>query len=702
MSGQRYNCAKDSVLDVCRRYLSFRGDIEDGVDRDILKLRIKALEDSRYTLVVVGEVKAGKSTFINALLGKRILPTDILQSSSAIVEICKSDKKYMQVRYADGHDERVEDDEASERLRQIGAIQDQYRDIPTTLIDAYIAEGRIKPDHPLPIVDLEAESDMRLEDKKSLIQEYVKSRPLAEIPKQITYGFPLKYAFDGLRLVDSPGVNAIGGVQNATYGYIQEANAVLFVHSVEHAVESGSFHKFVDGVVSDRIRRGSLFLILTKCGDKSEIEIEEKVGQARSTYEEKLDPHRVLHTDSMLKIISDEVQSHDSVASLEKYYREQKQILEEKYRHEKRQETRDEAVNFHTKWKLLNFILGENSLDRDSDPKTVREVLLKNSNFEEIERSIDEFSDRAPRLQLTELLDSVQSGYRNQANIHDQNLDAWKKKRKSPQTFEQDISRIQKLLDDSLLSVEVFSENVKKEHTGLNTSYQEQLGRIKSRCLKGIESAVSASSLDTARKALTDFQDAIRSLGDDITKQIRDEFEVEMKRLEGKFKAEHSITIPTVDIAGLVAKVKKTSYREIDVPRSPKGAWEWIQKILSLGRKEFKEKKTVYDAKMHVSGLDLPARRAVDKLSGEFPGLVGKLIDNFVNIFRKDMGTLIAERKEMLEEIKTRKVDNEEIMKNIAAATQKKKDIDAQMAQIDDMLGELRWAVEPRLASQQT
>ena len=86
--------------------------------------------------------------------------------------------------------------------------------------------------------------------------------PQTSLPKS-HFGFPLKYAFDGLRLVDSPGVNAVGGFQDATHGYIREANAVLFVHSLDSPVESASFRNFVNNVVPEHTRE-TLFLVLTK------------------------------------------------------------------------------------------------------------------------------------------------------------------------------------------------------------------------------------------------------------------------------------------------------------------------------------------------------------------------------------------------------------------------------------------------------
>lgn len=51
---------------------------------------IKALESSQYkplNIVIVGEVKAGKSSFLNALLGKEISEVDVLEATSSVIEV---------------------------------------------------------------------------------------------------------------------------------------------------------------------------------------------------------------------------------------------------------------------------------------------------------------------------------------------------------------------------------------------------------------------------------------------------------------------------------------------------------------------------------------------------------------------------------------------------------------------------------------
>ena len=98
----------------------------------------KNIATEKFLLAIVGEVNAGKSTFINALLGEAMLPSDILQATSEIVEIDKSDKKEVRVTFANGTEQVVEDDlrtpenEAVPFLKKIAAVKDEYRDIPSS------------------------------------------------------------------------------------------------------------------------------------------------------------------------------------------------------------------------------------------------------------------------------------------------------------------------------------------------------------------------------------------------------------------------------------------------------------------------------------------------------------------------------------------------------------------------------------------
>ena len=189
-----------------------------------------------------------------------------------------------------------------------------------------------------------------------------------------------------------------------------------------------------------------------------------KVKEARRLYTGEINQDRILHVDSLLKIVSDDFEEFDSAASLKEHYRQQ----EQDFRAEKRG---DEASTFEAKRRLLNDVLDD--IGDDSDRETVQSELRKLSNFDEMERLIDDFSSRVPENQLSDLLRSVKSGYDNQTAEYEQNLDAWEKKRRRPQTFENEISEIQSRLDEYRESMNAFVEDVKKKFTGTEASYDE-------------------------------------------------------------------------------------------------------------------------------------------------------------------------------------------------------------------------------------
>jgi GTPase SAR1 family protein len=482
MIGEQYKEKKTAVLDIWRRYCSYRGETNDGVDLEFLRSRADAIEKGKYVLAVVGEAKAGKSTLINALLGDRILPTDVLQSSSAIVEIFKADKKFLEIKYGDNHTETVVDDpstpevdKAFEHLRRIGAVQDRFRPIPTTVIDQYILQRRIAPDR-IPFDALEAASERKLrnEETRRLIEEYVKERTLANIPTEIRIGFPLKYAYDELCVVDTPGVNAVGGIQDRTFFYLNQANALLFVHSLEGSIEASSFHKFIKQVVPKQTTE-ALFLVLSKSGLKSEFEIAAKLAEARKQFAEYFDPQRILHVDSMLKIVADDLTRFDSAAALKAHYKDRRNHFAALIRTEDRQEWRDEVINFETKLQLLNNTL--ESLEHQDPHEQVLNALRNASNFRCLEKALDDFSAQAPQLQLSEVLQAVRRGYENQIAAHEQNIDLLKKKSKHPQTFENEISEHQRLLKEYQRELNEFTEVIHRKYTGVNAANRDELQR---------------------------------------------------------------------------------------------------------------------------------------------------------------------------------------------------------------------------------
>src|ERR1700750_3249003 len=63
---------------------------------------VKKLEEDRFHLVVVGEFNHGKSTFVNALLGERVLPVGVTPTTAAIQQLKYAEKPEAMVVFQSG------------------------------------------------------------------------------------------------------------------------------------------------------------------------------------------------------------------------------------------------------------------------------------------------------------------------------------------------------------------------------------------------------------------------------------------------------------------------------------------------------------------------------------------------------------------------------------------------------------------------
>ncbi len=130
-----------------------------------------------FTIVVLGEFKRGKSTFVNALLGREILPTDVLPETATINAIMYSPEPTLSVVMRDGTEER-------------GEVSAQF------------------------------------------LKKYSAKNPQAitENVKYIKIGYPAEILKRNVVIVDTPGVSDINEQRcEVTYRFLPKANAILFL-----------------------------------------------------------------------------------------------------------------------------------------------------------------------------------------------------------------------------------------------------------------------------------------------------------------------------------------------------------------------------------------------------------------------------------------------------------------------------------------
>lgn len=140
------------------------------------------IHQEQYDVVVCGEVKKGKSSFINALMGEEVLPTNTQVATSQVCRIINSDVEEYNLVFTDGSRQRISKKELSRYGSQVDA--DMYGE-------------PIFRNHQLDYIEVK--------------------HPLPNLPKSVA-------------LVDTPGIGAVYAAhEQITRNYLKKAAAVIFI-----------------------------------------------------------------------------------------------------------------------------------------------------------------------------------------------------------------------------------------------------------------------------------------------------------------------------------------------------------------------------------------------------------------------------------------------------------------------------------------
>lgn len=158
-----------------------------GLDRDIEDINIASnnFRKGVFRLLVLGDMKRGKSTFLNALIGENLLPSDVNPCTAVLTVLRYGPEKQVTVYFNNG--------KAPENL-DFPAFKQRYTIDP--------AEAK----------KLEQEKKEAFPGVDYAVVEY----PLALLEK-------------GMEIVDSPGLNDTEARNELSLGYINNCHAILFV-----------------------------------------------------------------------------------------------------------------------------------------------------------------------------------------------------------------------------------------------------------------------------------------------------------------------------------------------------------------------------------------------------------------------------------------------------------------------------------------
>jgi GTPase SAR1 family protein len=180
-----------------------------GLERDIEDVTRTGeyLQQGVFRLLVLGDMKRGKSTVLNALLGENLLPSDVNPCTAILTILKYGPEKTVTVHFSNGR--------SPERI-DFQTFKQRYT------IDPQEAK------------QLEQRKELAFPDVTHAVVEY----PLALLEK-------------GVEIVDSPGLNDTEARNELSLGYIHQCHAVLFVLRASQPCTLAE-RRYLDNYIKDR------------------------------------------------------------------------------------------------------------------------------------------------------------------------------------------------------------------------------------------------------------------------------------------------------------------------------------------------------------------------------------------------------------------------------------------------------------------
>lgn len=629
--------------------------------RDIRSKAEKVKED-RFNIMIAGESKSGKSTFINAYLGIELLPMDVKQCTSAIVEIKYGKEFSIVATYADGRQETITgDEEVREFLKRNAALDDEYRDIPVPTINSEIlvksglrakSKGRkisiqnSEVEAMIKSTEVQNANIYNLPDYNKRIRAYIEARKDSwkDIVTKIEILFPFGDDFKGIEIIDSPGVCARGGVAEITSQYIENADAIIFLKPViGQSLESTQFNQFLENASVER-NKNALFLVLTHIATKNDADLRRLEEEAHKQFSGKIDSRNILFVDSKAELYSKKFAKVESI--------------EDELRRLNKEGTLDDFV--------VKAYNDTNGLFGTGDTTDFIKNLQDKSRFEGIYQALEIFGRKAHYLLLAALLDSINNMYVKLWNDNNSRIDMFRQKAEDPTelakkiaTVKQDLDVIQNKMSRGVDGiVRRFRGDdgiIRKEAEAAVKDFLDSVGRI---------SSDTSDAFDKLEKASLSKIDQFKDLTERLQKQMVEEFDKELIALSDKSSISYESIKPDFT-EETFKKIKDETESKAHETRSYE---EGIT---------FKKTHTysVYVQNKHFGIIKDNIMSRLDVLKNDLIANLEDFIENIRTKYIEALANNAQVKKEELDAIMEAKKTAEQIADIIVALTEKSKEI---------------------------
>ncbi|TXJ30303.1 hypothetical protein EPJ69_09530 [Brachyspira aalborgi] len=189
-------------------------------ERKDIKEQKAFIDEPDLQIAIVGTIKAGKSTFINALFEENIASTDVTPETASLTKFIYKEENKLLVKFYDEKEWKkiLADIEKSEKEDKGKVFKEEFESSGAKNIESqYIG----KSDETIEVLNIE--------DLKNKVEKYTsKSSPINYFVKELTVYLNNENMPKDVTIVDTPGLDDVVDYRSKiTRDYIKRANAVI-------------------------------------------------------------------------------------------------------------------------------------------------------------------------------------------------------------------------------------------------------------------------------------------------------------------------------------------------------------------------------------------------------------------------------------------------------------------------------------------
>ena len=593
-----------------------------------VKRLARPFERDHFTLAIIGGMSSGKSSFLNAFLGeKNLLPTGGDQTTCSLTSIYYSKKEKVSVEYKDGHIDVFNANSNSDLkdiLTNTVAIPQEFGNgFPLLKINDDILRGLSESDI-LNKADIYSNIAKR-QITTSELSNYLKTHmDPSKFVKEVSVGINLS-SLEGWKIVDTPGVCALGGIEELTRNYIfgtdeygyDNVDAVLLVYkgsvSLQEHPELTEFIKDVTrrkkSIIADRS-----FMIVTHSASDYFQGNPNYLNNALNQIDNLIPKERIFYVDNNLELFCRirEREGKDFMdmitkSSLEDWPKETSSRLKA----------------------MKSDFLEERDKDMILNEDFINEI-QKLSQFHILREELEKFIVERKQKAYDEIIQLIKDDLNNLADRKNEDKAKVEKDLRGEQDLASQIEDEKKKNEASLLEFNNFVDSLRTDYSvaKIRKMYQNI-----SQAAKGISSLPSISLISAEAESI---ENELKEKKDEILREVE-------KKSKNYFSNIHIPSFPVLDFKSIINEAQKSESNQKDNWQAEKGLGNFLKRT-------FSKIAGIFSDKYEHSGMTNYRTPDIEKVSRECKDEIIKAINAYVDSTNNAIEKYISEADEKIKE----------------------------------------------------